>query len=249
MKDTSRTSRWAFFRARSLALRTRQAVPHDQATDIAPSSSKASRTAEKGNAAYEPAAPPAESIPTDAANPELAQVVLAKAAHLARQPGFQANTTHLDLPYRVHRIMAASGPGELGIPRGVDRDAVRRFVDEVFFATQFLDEDVHLAAKARAARQRPATGVLVASEDPDSGQPGGSPNSVHVDGLLNIGSPPGDAADQDVEDRHIADELESFTRPAQSKASKTLPSTRTWSIALAPVFTVRAGTVCGQARV
>ena len=33
----------------------------------------------------------------------------------------------------------------------------------------------------------------------------------------------------------------SFTRPARSKAGRTLPSTRTWSIASAPVFTVRVG--------
>ena len=79
-------------------------------------------------------------------------VVLAQAAELGRQPGFQANATHLELAYRVHRILVAASKGGLAISRGVDRKATRRFVDEVFFATQFLDEDVHSKAKARASR-------------------------------------------------------------------------------------------------
>ena len=203
MNDTSLTSRWASFRTKSRALRTRQAAPQsgtaDQATDIAPLSPEASKTAESGNAAQEPltaAAPLAEPIPTDAASPELDQAVFAKAAELGRQPGFQANATHLELAYRVHRILVAARQGELVIPHGVDREAVHRFVDEVFFATQFLDEDVHSQAKARAscpnaAQQRHATGALAASEDP----------------LVNIGPPPGDDDNLDVEARRIAGEL------------------------------------------
>jgi hypothetical protein len=35
----------------------------------------------------------------------------------------------------------------------------RRFVDEVFFATQFLDEDVHTEAKARADRPNATQGL------------------------------------------------------------------------------------------
>ena len=67
--------------------------------------------------------------------------------------------------------MAASSQIELAIPR-VDREAVRRFVDEVFFATQFLAEDLHSEAKARARRPNAtqglsATGVLIDSETTD----------------------------------------------------------------------------------
>ena len=85
----------------------------------------------------------------------LTQVDLTQAAKLGGQPGFQANATHLELAYRVHRILVAAGKGELAIPHGVDREAVRRFVDEVFFATQFLAEDLHAEAKARAKTPTP----------------------------------------------------------------------------------------------
>jgi hypothetical protein len=102
-------------------------------------------------------------------DPRLAQVVLAQAAELGRQAGFQANATHLEFAYRVRGILVAADKGELAIPYCVDREAVRRFVDEVFFARQFLDENIHLEAKARASRTNvaqpwSATGVLIAPE-------------------------------------------------------------------------------------
>ena len=59
------------------------------------------------------------------------------------------------LVYRVHRILVAASKGKLVIPYGVDREAVHRFVDEVFFATQFLGEDTHSEAKARQVAPMP----------------------------------------------------------------------------------------------
>jgi hypothetical protein len=60
---------------------------------------------------------------------DLAHVDLTQAVKLCGQPGFQANATHLQLAYRVHRILVAAAPGALVIPRDADRDAARRFVD------------------------------------------------------------------------------------------------------------------------
>jgi hypothetical protein len=69
---------------------------------------------------------------------DLAQGDLAQAAKLGSRPSFQADATHLELAYRVHRILSTSGQGELAIPR-VDREAVRRrFVDEVFSRRRWL---------------------------------------------------------------------------------------------------------------
>ena len=130
---TAQTTGSASVRAKSLARRARQAAPQSGTADHAAASAsktpEASKTAESGNADRQPhasAASPAEPTRADAASPELAQVVLAQAAELARQPGFQANATHLELAYRVHRILVAARQGELAIPHDVDRDSVRR---------------------------------------------------------------------------------------------------------------------------
>ena len=69
------------------------------------------------------------------------------------------------------------------------RGAVRRFVDEVFFATQFLAEDIHAEAKARAnrlnaAQASGAPGVLGASEIQDSGNDVRRPNSGDPEDLI-----------------------------------------------------------------
>ena len=108
--------------------------------------------------------------------------------------------------------MGASGQGELAIPRD-DREAVRRFVDEVFFATQFLDEDINSAAKARASRPLdrpnatqglPATGLLGDSETTDRESDVCRPNS----GAGGAETPNSESGiDTDVEARRIADEL------------------------------------------
>ena len=117
--------------------------------------------------------PPQQDVIVSHSNPDpvASAVVLAQAAQLAK-PGFRADATHLELAYRVHRILVAANKGELVVPNGVDREAVRRFVDEAFFATQFLDEDIHSEAKARANRPyttdpSSATGVLGVSETTD----------------------------------------------------------------------------------
>ena len=130
--DPALPSRWAAFRTRSQTLRASQAAPKSgMAGQVAGSASKipdASETAEGGNADRQPhalAATPAKPTPADAASPELAQVILARAAQLARQPGFQANATHLKLAYRVHGILVAARQGGLAISRGVDRNAVQ----------------------------------------------------------------------------------------------------------------------------
>lgn len=86
------------------------------------------------------------------------------------------------LVYRVHRILVAASKGKLVIPYGVDREAVHRFVDEVFFATQFLGEDTHSEAKARASRpdaapSSSATGAPIAPETTDGGNDACRPNS------------------------------------------------------------------------
>jgi hypothetical protein len=44
------------------------------------------------------------------------QVDLTQAAKLYSQPGFQADATHLELAYCVHRILVAVGKGELANP-------------------------------------------------------------------------------------------------------------------------------------
>jgi hypothetical protein len=193
MNDTAPASRWASVRAKSLARRARQAAPQigmaDHAAASASKTPEASKSAERGSADRQPhafAASPAEPTPADAASPELAQVVLAQAAELGRQAGFQANASHLELAYRVHRLLVAAREGELAIPHGVDRGAVRRFVDDVFFTTQFLDEDIHSEGKARASRPLdrsnvtqglPATGVVGDSETTDRESDVCRPNS------------------------------------------------------------------------
>ena len=42
---------------------------------------------------------------------DLAHVDLTQAVKLCGQPGLQANATHLQLAYRVHRILVAAAPG------------------------------------------------------------------------------------------------------------------------------------------
>ena len=101
---------------------------------------------------------------------------------LCGQPGFQVNATHLELAYRVHHILAAAGKGEAVITCDADLGAVRRFVDEVFFATQLLAEDLHAEAKERANRPDaapgwPATGGLSGSETTDRVNDIGGSNS------------------------------------------------------------------------
>ena len=219
----------------------------DQAADIAPSSPEASKAAESKNAAQEPlmpAAPPAEPIRADAASPEFNQAALAKAAELGRQSGFQANATHLDLAYRVHRIIAVSGQGELAIPR-VDREAVRRFVDEVFFATQFLDEDVHSAAKQRASRSNvpppsSATGALITPETTDSGNDACRPNS---------GAGGESAIDPDVEAGRIAGELVKLHKAGAIKSEQDASFYANLIRRFGTSFTVRLGPVAANPRV
>ncbi len=69
---------------------------------------------------------PAESIPTDAARPELAQVVLAQAAELgtATRLSGERNAPRACLPRPPHPSRGALG--RAGHPHGVDRDVVRR---------------------------------------------------------------------------------------------------------------------------
>ncbi len=116
------------------------------------------------------------------------------------------NAAHLELACRVHRILVAVGKGELAIPRS-DREAVHRFVDEAFFVTQFLGDDLHSEAKARASRPnaapgRPATGGPGVSETMDNGNDACRRNS----GAGGAEMPNGEC-DKDAEARSIAAEL------------------------------------------
>jgi hypothetical protein len=118
-----------------------------------------------------------------------------------------------ELAYRVHRLLVAAREGELAIPHGVDRGAVRRFVDDVFFTTQFLDEDIHSEGKARASRPLdrsnvtqglPATGVVGDSETTDRESDVCRPNS----GAGGAETPNSESGiDTDAEARRIAAEL------------------------------------------
>jgi hypothetical protein len=95
------------------------------------------------------------------------------------------------------------------VPNGVDREAVRRFVDEGFFATQFLNEDLNSEAKARASRPyttepSSAMGVLDVSEITERGNDACRP-SWDAGGAERPSEESG--IDTDVEARRIADEL------------------------------------------
>jgi hypothetical protein len=167
------------------------------------------------------------SLPFYAANAEVARIVLALAAELGRQPGFQANATHLELAYRVHRILVAARQGELAISHGVDWDAVGRFVDEVFFATQFLDEDIHSEAKARASRpfDRPdaahglSTSVLIDSVGQSRENDVCRPSS----GAGDAEAPNGEfGSDMDAEAHRIAAELVRLHKAGAIKSEQDL---------------------------
>ena len=76
---------------------------------------------------------PKGSLPFYAADPEIARIVLTKAAELWRQPGFRANSSPaFGLAYMVHHVLQFALKEEIVLPPGIDYMAANHFVEAVF---------------------------------------------------------------------------------------------------------------------